>query len=94
MFILLVFSWDYTLYRLSMDEDYSLNQRFGFIFEMRSIDFIIGLKDALLPENGIHNGIIYPNCYCWSWGMAYVYIFSNTHTYQQTKLNYPYSQYF
>lgn len=55
-----MFSYDYLVYRLSMEENLSFDQRFGFIFELSLMDVLIGIKDvAMLPEAGIHNGFLY-----------------------------------
>ena len=54
------FSYEYFLYRITMEDSVSFIQRFGFLFEMNLIDWVIGLKDASrLPEFGIHNGVIF-----------------------------------
>jgi hypothetical protein len=43
-----------------MENSVSFIQRFGFLFEMRLIDWVVGLKDtSRLPEFGIHNGVIF-----------------------------------
>lgn len=71
-FILIASSWEYVVYRITMVEKYSLSQRFGFIFEMRPIDFLIGLKNvSLLPKYGIHNGLIYIIAIAGVGGMGY-----------------------
>lgn len=67
MFVLLVFgitfgvfSYDYLLYRLTMEESLSFVQRFGFLIELGLMDMLMGVKDiAMLPEVGIHNGLTY-----------------------------------
>ena len=54
------FSYEYFLYRITMENSVSFIQRFGFLFEMGQIDWVFGLKDASrLPEFGIHNGVIF-----------------------------------
>ena len=54
------FSYEYFLYRITMENSVSFIQRFGFLFEMRLIDWVVGLKDtSRLPEFGIHNGVIF-----------------------------------
>lgn len=55
-----VFSYDYFIYRLTMGESLSFDQRFGFFFELDLLDMIRGVSDvAMLPEVGIHNGLFY-----------------------------------
>ena len=54
------FSYEYFLYRITMENSVSFIQRFGFLFEMSQIDWVVGIKDASrLPEFGIHNGVIF-----------------------------------
>ena len=58
--VLVSSSYEYFWYRITMENSVSFIQRFGFLFGMTWLDFIIGLKDASrLPEFGIHNGVIH-----------------------------------
>lgn len=55
-----IFSYRYFVYRLTMGESVSFDQRFGLFFKMDLVDLLGGISDAaLLPEFGIHNGVIY-----------------------------------
>ena len=57
-----------------MEDSVSFNQRFGFLFEMRQIDWVVGIKDASrLPETGIHNGVVYLLAISGLGGMCYLF---------------------
>jgi hypothetical protein len=70
-----VLSWGYVMYRINtMGESTSLTQRFGFLFQLKPIDWIVGLKDAsMLPETGIHNGAVLLIVISGIGGMAYLF---------------------
>ena len=78
------FSWDYFIYRISMVQSYSFEQRFGLIFEMSPTDWIFGLKDdSMLPVVGIHNGVIYLIAISGVGGIAY-FLYLLRHVYLST----------
>ena len=72
--VALSFSYEYFFYRITMEDSVSFNQRFGFLFEMRQIDWVVGIKDASrLPETGIHNGVVYLLAISGLGGMCYLF---------------------
>lgn len=74
----LVVDWDYLLYRIvRADQSVSVLQRYGWVFLNRSIESwsIFGLSEqALLPDFGIQNGIIYLFATAGIFGLGYMWI--------------------
>jgi hypothetical protein len=75
------FSYEYLMYRVTMENSLSLVQRFGFLFQMTWPDFLIGVKEAsILPSTGIHNGVIYTIAISGIGGCFYIgYLLRYTH---------------
>lgn len=68
-----IFSYDYLVYRLTMGESLSFVQRFGFLLNLSLADMVVGIKDAtVLPEVGIHNGVLYIIAVAGAGGVAYI----------------------
>ena len=69
------YSWEYILYRFNtLDQSTSFDQRFGFLFEMEPVDWVVGFKDQYqLPDSGIHNGLIYLIAISGVGGIAYFF---------------------
>ena len=86
LFVLIVavsFSYEYFLFRFTtLDNSLSLVQRFGFLLELRQIDWVVGLKDvSMLPEYGIHNGVLYLIVTAGLGGLCYLFYLLR-HAYQ------------
>lgn len=61
-FIVFIFrdSFEYALYRITMQDSLSLAQRFGSLLDFGINDYLFGLKDELrIPNEGFHNGLFY-----------------------------------
>ena len=61
IFCFIAFSYEYLVYRLTtLSDSLSFVQRFGLLQNMGVEEFFIGIKNiALMPEAGIHNGMLY-----------------------------------
>jgi hypothetical protein len=73
MVVFAAFSYDYLVYRLTMGESVSFVQRFGFLLNLGWSDLLLGIKDAsVLPEFGIHNGVLYVIAVAGAGGIAFI----------------------
>lgn len=53
-------SFEYLLYRVTMQDSLSLLQRFGSLSDFQIHDYIFGLKsESRMPDEGFHNGLFY-----------------------------------
>lgn len=58
--LLFLDSFEYALYRITMQESLSLVQRFGSLLDFGIPDYLLGLKDeSRIPSEGFHNGLFY-----------------------------------
>jgi hypothetical protein len=73
LLVFVSFSYDYLIYRLTMGESLSFVQRFGFLLNLGWSDLLLGIKDAsVLPEFGIHNGVLYIIAVAGGGGLAFI----------------------
>lgn len=79
--ITLVFkdSFEYALYRITMQDSISLVQRFGSLRDFGISDYLFGLKDeSRIPDEGFHNGLFYIFAISGLAGGWYVYFMLRT----------------
>ncbi|GGI82040.1 hypothetical protein [Legionella impletisoli] len=58
--IFIMFSYEYLFHRLTLEEDLSLIQRFGFLYDVSFSDLMFGIKNvSKIPVVGIQNGLFY-----------------------------------
>lgn len=80
-FVALVFrdSFEYALYRITMQDSISLTQRFGSLLDFGINDYLFGLKDeSRIPSEGFHNGLFYIIAISGLAGIWYVFFLLRT----------------